>query len=220
MATKTREVADATLTEARAVEAQVGLVERQVEITAHALSVGVQPWLTWVPGFEVTPGGRQPFSFEGGQVRTAGWYEGLRLTEDGVDVVGWLMVQNVGSGLALLDVQRSQIFPRGGPHPFESLHPTVEPPVVPPGQRAEVRFRVRGEYAADQQTMTISELTGHGVERIGIELAYSDILGGVLTTARFEIGRQVPLGASPERWRVYSIEYRQQGSDPLVVRSF
>jgi hypothetical protein len=212
MVTKTTEVAAATLKEAKA-------VETQVQITTHSLSVGVQPWLTWVPGFEVTPSGGQPFSLQGGTVRQPGWYEGLRLVENDGDVTGWLTIQNVGNGLALLDVGKNQIFPRGGPHPFEQLHPTVESPVISPGQHAEVQFCIRGEYAADAQMMTISELTGHGVQQLGIELAYSDVLGGVPTTARFEIVRQLPLGAPPERWRVYSIEYRRQGSEPVIVKA-
>ncbi len=53
LARETKSVAAVTLDEARAVEWQVELTERQVTVSGQVLQASVQPWLTWEPAIDV-----------------------------------------------------------------------------------------------------------------------------------------------------------------------
>jgi hypothetical protein len=224
MAAETKGVAEATLKEAEAVESQAVLIERQLKISTSSLRASVQPWLTWVPSFEVVGEDGSPFMFRAGLFLAPGWHSGVMIHEDSGDVVGALLLRNVGTGLALIDPSSSLIFGRDSRNPFEDLHPTVLSPVVPPNEQVELNFRIKGERAADETAMTIEELTGRGVQAMAIEVAYSDVLGDAQAVARFEISRQVPLGESVTKstrpWKVVEIKYSQSEREPIIVRSF
>ena len=135
VARETKGVGEATLKEAKAVEKQVEQiekqllqVERQVDVSASTLRVSVQPWLVWEPPKETH--GLSPMN-------PLAFYVAEH-ADDGT-VIGALSVRNVGNGIALLDMERSFLYPRNERR-YEDVHPSVATPVLAPGDTGIVEF--------------------------------------------------------------------------------
>jgi len=217
MAEETKAVTRATLQEAQAVERQVEQVEQQVVISASALQMSVQPWLVWEPAFEVVPGNRGPFIGKHGVVYSPGWHSCLYVSEREDSVVGWFTIRNVGNGIALLDMSRSFIYPKNGPHPFDNIHPSVKSPVVPPGDTVDVEFTIPATKSADQQRMTLLQLAGGGGDELfTVELAYGDALGSSDSSAKFRAHRH----SEKQEWSVFEVEYRLADGKVITTRRY
>ncbi len=217
MANETKKVGDATLKEAKAVELQVKQIERQVAISADALRVSAQPWLVWEPSFEVTGEDGSPMGFRHGAMYSVGWHSGLSVSEEDDSVVGWFTVRNVGSGLAILDMSRSLIYPKNGTHAFEDLHPSVEMPVVPAGERVDIKFAIPATRSADQKKMTLLQLAGGGGHQLfAIEIAYADVLGNPASSAMF----RAHLSDENSEWSIFEIEYRLADGKVINTRRY
>ncbi len=218
VADATFQVAKATLDEAKAVERQSEQTERQVAISAEALRASVQPWLVWQPSFEV-PSGSVPAARRHGSLYIAGSHPALNVEEKDDSVTGWLTVRNVGSGLALLDMSKSHIYPRNGDVAIEGVHPTVISPVLPPGESVDVEFSIPASKSPDQQKMTVFQLAGgDGVNEVfALELAYSDSLGSGQTLARLRAHRSE---STKRPWMIFEVEYRLPNGEVVRTRRF
>jgi hypothetical protein len=217
MAEGTKAVGKATLQEAQAVEKQVEQVERQVAISAAALRVSAQPWLAWEPSFEVDQGDGGPFDFRHGSIYSPGWHTGLSVSERDDSVIGWFTVRNVGNGIALLDMSSSCIYPKNGTVAYEDIHPSVETPVVPRGGTVDVEFKIPATHSADQQKMTLLQLTGSGGHQLfTIEVAYGDSLGNAGTSAKFRAHRP----DENSEWSIFEVEYKLDDGKVITTRRF
>lgn len=218
VAEATFKVAEATLDEAKAVERQSEQIDRQVAISAEALHVSVRPWLVGQPSFEV-PSGSAPEALRHGGLYMAGSNPALNVEEKDDSVTGWLTVRNVGTGLAMLNMLESRIFPRNGDAAFEGVHPTVMSPVLPPGESVDVEFTIPASKSPDQQKMTVFHLAGGGVsdEVFAIELVYSDSLCSAQTLARFRAHRNE---SKKRSWTIFEVEYRLPRGEVVRTRRF
>ncbi len=213
MARETKAVGMATLKEAEAVEAQVKLTESQIQISTTTLQVSVRPWLVWEPTFESDSGNFM--GMENGELYMPGSHSALQVREEAESVTGWMRLRNVGNGLAILDMSRSWIYPRNRALAFDTLHPSVETPVVPVGAFVDVHFKIPPSVAVGQQKMTIFELAGgDGLHHVfTIEVTCLDALNQSPVSVKFRATRDV----ESEEWSIYETEYPM--SDGSVVRA-
>ncbi|WP_298446218.1 hypothetical protein [Ferrimicrobium sp.] len=218
VAEATFEVAQATLDEAKAVERQSEQMERQVAVSAEALRASVQPWLVWQPSFEV-PSSSAPEARRYDALYSAGSHPALDVREKDDSVTGWLTVRNVGSGLALLNMAESGIFPKNGNAAYENVHPTVISPILPPGESVDVEFTIPASQSPNRQKMTVLQFAGgDGVnELFALELAYSDSLGSGLTLAKFRAHRKE---STNQPWTIFEVEYRLPNGEVVRTRRF
>jgi hypothetical protein len=215
MAKETKAAAEATLKEAHAVEKQVEQVERQVSISAEALRVSAQPWLVWEPSFEVEADGMgAPVSYTHGGLYSLGRHSSLQVSEKDSSVVGRFTVRNVGNGIAILDMSKSFIFRQNNAVSYDDVHPSVETPVVPPGETVDVKFTIPASRSADHQRMTTEQLAGVGQQSFTVEVAYGDSLGNAETSAMFRAHR--PNENSP--WAIAEVEYRLDNGKVITTR--
>jgi hypothetical protein len=218
MAQETKKVADATLQEAKAVEQQAEQVERQVAISTEALRVSVQPWLVWEPAFEVQPSGGAPVEYRHGAMYSSGWHSCLNVSEVDDSVEGWLTVRNVGSGIAILDMSSSSIYPKNGAHALDGVRPSVASPVVPAGGTVDVEFTIPPAKSLDKRKMTLFELaSGGGDQLFTVEIAYGDALGNAQTLAKFRAHRNEQKDPS---WSIFEVEYRLGNGKVITTRRY
>jgi hypothetical protein len=217
---ETKKVATATEEQALAVREQSQHVERQVEISTAALRASVQPWLIWEAAIEAEGSASSPFAeLPGGAIGSSGWHSAVAAYVSEREVSGWLRLRNVGSGLALLDMSSSRIYPRNEVHPYEDLRPDVEVPIVPSGAVLDVNFTIPARNSVDGEAMTMLEFAGGGAghELFAIEIVYRDALGESEVAARFAVHR----GQGEDEWQVFRVEYRRRGDEmPVVVSRY
>jgi hypothetical protein len=217
MAKETKGVAKAPLKEAEAVEKQGGQVERQVLISAETLRASAQPWLAWVPSFEVEQRDGLPVGYRHGVLLSLGWHSGLTVIEGEDSVAGWFTVQNVGNGIALLDMSSCYIYPRNGDVAYNDICPSVETPVPPPGGTVDVAFEIPAAKSADQKKMTLLQLAGGaGHQLFTVEIAYGDSLGNAGASAKFRAHRP----NEDSVWAIFEVEYRLDNGKVITTRSF
>jgi hypothetical protein len=217
MVGETKAVSEATLKEAKAVEQQTGHIAEQVKISSNALRASVQPWLTWVSSSKVPlvvqVGSRSQESFSP--------RSGLNIEQDGDDIAGYLVVRNVGTGIALLNLAESCLFNANNPDtPFQGIRPSTEIPIIPPGEEATVKFKIPGIKGSDGKRIRLVEVVGGGgSETMYIELVYSDVLGAVAAKAKFQAYRKSLENGRQGSWKIIQTTYCQEGREPIVVRS-
>lgn len=213
---KTSEVAKATLQQAKAVEEQTKHIEQQVNISWEALRSSVQPWLVWFSSDEDL-GAHLPDSSREVSMKISDTF----VCKWGDDIIGAFVIRNVGTGLAFVNLKDSSIFNCHNPDTaYLDVHPSMESPIVSPGERETVRFKIPGTKGSDETKLPLIELVGGGgSETMYVELAYSDVLGAVNAKAKFQLYRKTPPGGDQESWRVIQTTYCQNGREPIVVRS-
>lgn len=213
MVDETKAVAQATLLEARAVEKQSAHIEAQVKVSTKALNASVQPWLVWL---------RKIDHHANDGVATLRAIPTADVHQNGDNVSGFLIIKNIGAGIALVNPSQSFIYRGVNPDDsFSDIHPIPESPIIPPGEQVKVNFTIPGNKGSNQQNMTLVELLGgdqHGA--MHIELSYSDVLNAINVRVRFHIYRPAPTKSAPEPWRVIETTYSQNGGEPIIVRNY
>lgn len=219
MASETRDVAKATLQEAKAVELQTERIDQQVKISSDALKSSVQPWLAWRHLVEEELATKSRLR--------SGWEKsfrprfGLTVNQDGDAIAGNIVVKNVGSGIALLDLKNSYLYRAKSPEkPDEGIQFSINTPVVPPGEQVTIGFRIPGSKGSSGKHLPLVEFVSGGASQtMWIEISYSDVLGTITTSAKFQAYRKVQNNGEWESWRVIETTYRQEGIEPIVVSS-
>ncbi|MGH7643384.1 MAG: hypothetical protein ACRENX_10330 [Candidatus Dormibacteria bacterium] len=124
----------------------------------------------------------------------------------------------MGTGLAILDMSRSVIYPKNGANAIEGVHPSVETPVVPPGEAVDVTFAIPASKSLDGQKMTLFELAGGGANQLfTVEVAYGDALGNAGITAKFRAHRYE---GQNDEWSMYEVEYRFADGKVVTTRKY
>lgn len=217
MVGETKAVSEATLKEAKAVEQQTDHIAEQVKISSNALRASVQPWLAWVPLSKVSLAIKAGPRWQAGSSPCLGFDVG----QDGDDIAGYIVVRNVGTGIALLNLAESCLFNANNPDiPCQGIRPSTETPIIPPGEEAVVKFRIPGSRGSNQRTLSLVEVVGGGgSETMYIELVYSDVLGAISAKAKFQAYRKYLPNDQPEKWKIIMTTYCQDDVKPIEVRS-
>lgn len=217
MAAETKAMSEATLNEAKAVEQQTQHIQAQVTVSSDALRASVQPWLTWVTILE------EPTVTLSGWKWQKGFHprRALDIAEQGDDIAGHIVVRNVGTGIALLNLDQSCLFNANNSEiPLKGIRPSMRSPIVPLGEHATVEIKIQGTKGSNGTKVPLVELVGGGgSETMYTELAYSDVLGAITARAKFQACRKMLPNGTPERWHVIKTIYHQNGREPITVRS-
>jgi len=212
----TSAMAKATVEEAKAIEQQLGHSAAQVRVAEQSLRASAQPWLAWEATYEVQAGTR-PHVYAHGSLRLPGTHSGAEVREGTGRLVGFILVRNVGNGLAIVDLSESWILPCTPRVPGKRQrcgHPATDTPVIPAGGCATIDFTVDlGEEAGGGPTF--KELVGRPSTsgQFALEVCYSDAIQGSSTRATFSL--ESPQGG--DQWVVSRIEYETADNAQAAV---
>jgi hypothetical protein len=199
VASKTEEMASAATKEAKAVEDQ--------------LRASVQPWLTWEPEYAVNVDfGANPDPI-GDYPTSSGTYPSVDLRERPDELAGYIILRNVGNGLALIDTRNSWVIGEHDDYTEDRQYVTLQTksPVVAVGTDTILTFHIPKTSSVwsqlDLGTFTRRRnSTGH----FRIEVVYKDAVQGNSNTAKIKI-------SSPEVtsdwWTVHQIDYMSRNND-------
>jgi hypothetical protein len=196
LARKTKNLAEQTENMAAEAKREADASFDQVKLTGAALNASTRPWLT-LPRLD--PLQRGPSDVDGNQ-------PGIQ-TNGGLIRIA-LPLENVGSGLALIDPNGIKLYPHRKPDFSQpSWGGRCDYAVVPPGRIVQLKFVIEVRTASPPWN-DIEDISGHKSDSVygdfSAEVCYADAAGGQQTRALVKVARPDPQFQS---WKVYEIGY-------------
>ncbi len=208
----TKDMATATLREAVAVEKQLSQAAAQVRIADEALRANVQPWLTWKASWNSADLDERSYGYST-TAYLSGEHSGVGIKDTGNGLEGYLLVRNVGNGLALINTADSWVLGETDQNEIDQRYVTLstQMPVMPTDQVIQLGFKISPVSAA-WTALTLDSFArrpaSHG--HFSIDVTYTDAVRSSPTLARFKIASRA---GGQDDWVVYRIEY-YSGDDP------